>query len=114
VIVPDDDLWDLRVEGPHVLVEEVVLVVAPIVVNCLRHLRLRLGDHVGPDRSVVELDLRLQHAVGVNRVATVNEHVGLYAAHGVVEAQPAPRGIDAPPLADGVGGPRQRDVATRG
>jgi hypothetical protein len=50
VVVPLDVLGDVAVEAPDVLVHHVVLVVAPELVERLRHLRLLLGEKVLPGR----------------------------------------------------------------
>ena len=102
VIVPQRDLRHVGVEAPHVLVLQIVAVASPIVVERLRHSRLRLGDHVAPDRPLVQHHFRLERLVRVDRVAEVDEHVGLRAPHRVVQPDAAARGIDAPALPDAV------------
>ncbi|HEV8317427.1 MAG TPA: hypothetical protein VGQ10_08455 [Vicinamibacterales bacterium] len=114
MVVPEDDLSDLGVEAAHVLVEEVVLVVAPELVERFGGLCFRRRHHVAPGATAVERHLGLEGLVGVDRVAAVNEDVGLCASHHVVEAQPAPVGIDSPALSNRVGGPREGDVTPAG
>ena len=58
VVVPDHELRHRRVEAPHVLVEQVVAMVAAELVERFGDLAL-LGRHqIPPDATVVELDLR--------------------------------------------------------
>ena len=111
MVVPHDDLRHLGDETPHVRVGEVVLVAAAEIVDRLGDLRLRLRHHVAPQRAVVQPHFRQQRLVGVDRVADVDEDVGLGAAHGLVQPQPAPVHVDAPALPDRVGRPRDRHVA---
>ncbi len=111
VVVPLDVLRGLRVESPHVLVHQVVAVVAAILLERLRDLRLGLGHEVLPGAAPGEIDLGLEGAVGVDHVAAVDEEVRLEAAHHLVEAHAAPRGVDPPALPGGVAGPHERHVA---
>ena len=114
VVVPEHHLRDLGVEAPHVLVEQVVEVVAAELLERLGHLRLGRGDEVAPDRAVVERHLRRERVVGVDRVAAVDEHVGLEPPHRLVAAHAAAREVDAPALADRVRGPGEPHVARGG
>ena len=107
VVVPEHDLRDLGVEAAHVLVEEVVEVVAPELVERLRDLALGGGDEVAPERTVVETSLGRERLVGVDRVPAVHEEVGRRLPHRLVGDEPALVGIDPPALAHGVGGPGQ-------
>ena len=111
VIVPERDLRHFRIESPHVIVEQVVLVLAAELVERLGRLRFRLGDDVAPERSVVQFDLRRHRLIGVDRVAAVDEEVGLGTAHRVVQLEAAPLLVDAPALADRVCRPRDRHVS---
>ena len=114
VVVPQHHLRHLGVEAPHVLVEQVVEVVAAELLERLGHLRLGGRHEVAPDRAVVERHLRGERAVRVDRVAAVDEHVRLEPPHRLVAAQAAARGVDAPALADGVRGPGEPHVARGG
>ena len=90
VIVPEHDLGHLGVESPHVLVEQVVFVVAAELVQRLGDFRFGLGDDVLPHRAVVQFDLRGHVLVGVDGVAAVDEDIRFGAAHRVVELEAAP------------------------
>ncbi len=83
------------------------------VLQRLRRPRLRFGDDVPPDRSVVERHLRLDRLVGVDGVAEVDEDVGLQLPHRFVEPHAAARQIDAPSLPDAVAGKHERHIARR-
>ena len=111
VVVPLDVLRDLGVESPDVLVHQVVAVVAAILLERLRDLRLGLGHEVLPRAAPGEVDLGLEGAVGVDHVAAVDEEVRLEAAHHLVEPHATPRGVDPPALTGGVPGPHERHVA---
>ena len=113
VVVPDHELRHRRVEPADVLVEQVVAMVPAELVERLGDLALFERHEVLPDAPVVQLDLRLQGTVGVNRVAGVDEHVGVRGAHRVVEPHAAHVGVDAPALADRVGRPGDRHIARR-
>jgi hypothetical protein len=70
---------------------------------CRRH-------HVLPHRSIRERHLLGQRSVRVDGVAAVDEEVRTPSPHRLVQAHPAPLGIDAPALAGGVGRPRERHI----
>ena len=110
VVVPLDVLRDLGVEAPDVLVREVVAVVAAELLDRLGDLRLLLGHEVLPRAAARQVDLGLERVVRVDHVAAVHEEVRLQAAHHLVQAHAAPVRADAPTLAGGVAGPRERDV----
>src|SRR5207247_7890718 len=114
VIVPERDERRRGVEAPHVLVLQVVAMAAAIVVELLRDARLRLRHDVAPHRSILERDLGLQRLIGIDRVAEMDEDVGLDAPHRLVETKAAAREIDAPPLSHAVAGEGKRDVALTG
>ncbi len=111
MVVPHDDLRHFGVESPHVVVEQVVLVVPAEVVDRLGRVRLGRRHDVLPHRPVVQRHFGGERLVGVDGVAGVDEHVRLRGAHRLVEAKTAPLGIDAPALADGVGRPGDGDIA---
>ncbi len=76
VIVPLREDRDLGVEREHVLVEQIVFVVAAEFGERLGRLGLVLGDDVLPDLAVGHLLLGDDRAVGVDVVAAVDEEVG--------------------------------------
>ena len=111
MVVPQPQLRNLPVETPHVVVEQVVRVVAAELVERFGDLRLLICDDVSPHRAIGQADFRRHRRVGVDRVAGMDEKVRAREAHRLVHAQAAPRRVDAPPLADGVGRPGERDIA---
>jgi hypothetical protein len=111
VVVPLVDLGDLGREALVVLVEQVVGVLAAVLLEGLGDLRLLLGDHVVPDPAVGQRHRLDQRPVGVHGVAAVQQEVGAAPAHRLEEREAAVRGIDAPALADHVARPDETDVA---
>ena len=105
VVVPGGDDRDLGVQRADVLVPQVVAVAAAELPQCLGDLRDLVGDQVAPDRAVGLLDALLDRAVGVDRVPGVEEEVRLHGAHRLVAEHAADVGVDAVPLAGGVGRP---------
>lgn len=115
VVVPLADDRHVGVQVQHVLVEQVVLVTAAILGQCLGDLGDLLGHHVLPDGAVGNLQLGLDRAVGVDVVAGVQEEVGPGLVHRLVRDHAADLGVDAVSLAGGVPGPDEahRAVAAR-
>ena len=87
--------------------------VAAELVERFGDLALLRRHQVPPDAPVVELDLRHERSVGVDRVAGMDEHIGAGSAHGLVETHPAHRGIDPPSLTDRVRRPCDGHVPQR-
>jgi len=110
VVVPQHHLTDFAVEAAHVLVHQVVLVRAAELVECFGGLGFRLCHQVLPDLAVVQLDLRQDGLVGVNRVAQMDEDIRLDLSHRIVEAQAAPFGVDTPTLTNRVRRPDECHV----
>ncbi len=114
VVVPERELRDLGVEAAHVLVEQVVEVVAAELVERLGDLRLGGSDEVAPHRAVVERQLGDERVVRVDRVARVDEEVRLEPPHRLVRAQTAARGVDPEALAHGVRAPGEAHASRGG
>jgi hypothetical protein len=82
VVVPLHEYRHFGIEGADIVVGEVVFVRGAVLVQCLRDLGF-LGDRdVLPDLAVGELYLGLDRAVGVNRVAGMQEEIRTVLAHG--------------------------------
>ena len=64
------------VEPAHVLVEQVVTVIAAELVERLRDLALLWRHHVPPHAAIVQLHLRRERRVGIDGVAGMDEDVG--------------------------------------
>src|SRR5262249_26883241 len=92
VIVPLREDGDFGVEGTHVLVEQIVFVVAAELGQRLRWLRLFLEYDVFPDLAVRHFLLGEDRAVGVDGVAVVDEEIRAVAQHGGVGALSCPAG----------------------
>ena len=108
-----------RVERPQVLVQEVVGVVHAEFAQGLGHLLL-LGDgevapglavRPGPGAAVLVARLGVDRPVGVDRVARVDEEVGLGLPHGLVDPHAAEVRIDPPALPGRVARPDEAHVA---
>ena len=89
MVIPLREDGDLGVEPADVLVEQVVAVAAPELVEGLGDLGGGLGDEVLPGRAVVERDLGGDRVVGVDVVAAVEEEVGPGAADRLEDPHPA-------------------------
>jgi len=98
VIIPLREDRHLGIEGPHVVVEQVVLVVAAELGERLRGLGLFLEHDVFPDLAVRHFLLGEDRTVGVNGVAVMDEEIGTVAQHGRIRAHAAARFVDAPAL----------------
>ena len=114
VVVPLGDHRHFGVEPAHVLVHEVVAEVASELGEGLGHLGLFGNDDVVPGAAVRQLPGLRNGVVRVDRVAAVDEEVGLVAAHRLVAAHPAELEVDAPTLSRGVAGPREAHVLLAG
>ncbi len=110
MVVPLPDLRYLGVELAQVVVQQVVAVVAAELVQRLSHFGLGLGDDVAPEAPILSGHFSLDHAVGIDGVATLNEEVRMALAHGFVDAHAAEVGIDAPALAAGIAAPDETDI----
>ncbi len=111
VVVPEDELTDAGVEAADIFVEQVVAVGTAEIVERLGDVGLGFGGDVFPERAVVEFLLRRNGIVGVDRVAEVDEEVGLGGAHGFEHLQAAASEVDAIALAADVAGEGDFEVA---
>ena len=117
VIIPLREDRHFGIESSHVLVEQVVLVVAAELGERLRGLGLFLEHDVFPYLAVRHFLLGKDRTIGVNGVAVVEEKIGAGAEHGRIRAHAAARFVDAPALTGGIARPHERDraqVARRG
>ena len=114
VVVPLAEHGHLGVEAPDVHVLEVVAVVAAELGERLGHLRLLRDHDVAPHGPVGQGDGLGDRAVGVDRVARVDEEVGGEGAPGLVGAHATARRVDAPALAGGVPAPGEGHVGPGG
>src|SRR5262249_37690035 len=112
VIIPLRKHGNLSVEGEQVLVEEVVLIVGTKLDEGLSGLCLLLHCEVLPQLTVRQLDLGRYRPVGINRVAAVNEEVGIMLEHGGIGPHATARLVDTPALTAGITGPNERDIAS--
>ena len=111
MIVPLPDLRHLGVEGPQVLVQQVVAVVAAKLVERLGDLALFLGDQIAPDAAVLGGNLGGDRPVGIDHIAAVQEEIRPAHAHAFVDAHAAEVRVDAVTLATGVTAPDEANVA---
>ena len=114
VVVPLGEHRRRGIEPTHVLVHQVVGVVAAKLGQRLGDLRFRVRGDVLPDAAVRHLLLGLDRTVGIDRVARVDEECGLDLAHGLVDLHAPPFGIDPPTLPRGIARPDEADVAPGG
>ena len=112
MVVPLPDLHHFAVEAANIGIELVVAIVAAELLERLGHLALFFGEHiVAPSAAVGQFHLGLDRAVGIDRVAGMNEEVGIALAHGLIDAHAAEGGVDAPALTGGVARPQEADIA---
>ncbi len=113
MVVPLGEGRQPRVHVAQVRVEHVVKPLAAILVERLGHLALGVRQHdVAPGAAALQLDHLLHRPVGVDRVARVDEEVGLAPGDGRVG--PHALGVDAPALPGRVARPGEAHVAAVG
>ena len=112
VIVPLRKDRHFGIEIPQVRVEEVVFVVAAIVVEVCCNLALFFGDDISPCLAIWQRLLSRYCAVRVNAVTAMDKKVRPIVQHRPVCAHAAARKIDTPALARGVARPHERNRAS--
>ena len=105
MIVPLPDLRNFAAHGAHIVVHEVVAIAAPEFVQGLGHFGDFFGGQIFPQRAIAQLDFGGDGAVGINRVAAVQEHIRIGFAHGFINAHAAKGFVDAKALACGIAAP---------
>ena len=110
MVVPLPDLRHISGHAANISVHQVVAVAAPKLVQSLGHLTDLIGDNVGPQCAVCQLDLGLDRPVSIDGVTTVQEKVGVDLAHLLIDLHATPGFIDAPTLAGGVAAPGEAHI----
>ena len=108
MVVPLRQHRHLRIEGAHILVEQVVFVVAAKLREGFGDNGFVLRDDVPPDVAVRQFQFGLDRTVGIDVIATMNEEVRAVFQHGGVGSHAAAAGIDAPALPGGIARPDER------
>ena len=108
VIVPLREDRNLAIEREHVLIEQIVFVVATELRQRLGRLGLVFGHDIAPELAVGHLLLGRDRTIGIDVIAVVDEKIGLVAQHGRVGTHPAARFVDPPALPSGVARPDER------
>src|SRR5438094_557993 len=105
MIVPLPDLWHCRIETPDVIVHQVVEKISAKFVELFSNFAFCFCGQIFPNRAVGKVNLRWNRIVGINRIARVNEKMGLEAAHRLINAHTTDGRIDSETLSHSVSGP---------
>ena len=113
MIVPLVEGWADGAKREHVLVHHVVFPLVAILFERLGHLALAVDhDDVLPLATAGQFDFVLHCAIGIDRVAGMQEEVGRVLGDGRIGLHAGL--VDAPALAGGVARPGEAHVALRG
>ena len=112
VIVPLRKNRYLSVESEHVLVKQIVFVIAAELRERLRGLRLFLDHDVFPNLAIRHFFLGEYRDIGIDRISAVDEEIRPITQDGGVGAHAAARLVDAPALPGGICRPNERDRAS--
>src|ERR1051326_4307080 len=98
VIVPLPDLWHRRVETPDVIVLQVVEKISAKFIERFSNFAFCFCGKIFPNGAVGKANRRRNRIVGINRIARVNEKMGLEAAHRLINAHTTDSRIDSETL----------------
>ena len=113
VVVPLEECRAKRVHRLHMFVHQIVFPLTPELGQRFGHLALFLDQGgVLPDHRAVLFDLVLHRAIGIDRIAGMDEEIGPMLSHGGIGAHTLV--VDTPTLTGGIARPRKPNVAPRG
>ena len=113
MVVPLPQLRHLQRELADVGIAQVVAVTATVLVQRLGDFFHALGDQVVPDAPAFDIDGGRHRAIGIDRVAAMDEKVRVAIAHLFVDFHAAEVGVDAEILASRVAAPDKARAAPR-
>src|SRR3954452_6780130 len=111
MIVPLDEDRDFGAEGAHIIVKEIVFMRSAELVQSFGDLGLFRNRDVFPNLVIRQFYLGGDNAVGIDRVAGVEQEIGTVLVHGGESKHAAIVGIDTPALSGNIAAPYKTDVA---